>query len=79
MFRCIAYDRSQYFANGEKIEGVWENNLITGLAVFTDASGKRFLERWNCGNREGDRVPINRTGHYLLSLSLIVAFLIVSA
>jgi len=47
--------------NGEKTEGYWEANLMHGVAIVTDAEGHRFQERWNNGNREGNRQRLKRT------------------
>lgn len=50
------------FYAGEKLEGMWDNNLLNGACIFTDSSGRRFKERWLQGSREGDRVPTGHTG-----------------
>jgi FYVE zinc finger/MORN repeat len=46
--------------NDEKSEANWQSNIRCGLSIFTDASGKRYIEKWNRGNRDTARIPLKR-------------------
>ena len=59
------------FYAGEKLEGMWDNNLLNGTCIFTDANGKRFKEKWVQGSREGDRVPTGHTGAHPRRLAVV--------
>ena len=56
------------WSNGEKTQGLWQNNLLCGTAIFTEADGKRYEEKWKSGNREGARVALRRTDKEMKAL-----------
>lgn len=50
------------------MEGCWENNLLNGLCIVTDADGHRYKQRCKLGYLEAQKIPTCHSEQVMLKL-----------